>query len=82
MSLLTTAKNFFSNLIHSAWWLEVTTAEPHCIYYFGPFEQAAEAESARSGYIQDLESEGAKGISSHVKRCNPKSITIVEGVAE
>lgn len=81
MTLFNTAKNFLSNFVHSDWWLEVTTTEPHCIYYFGPFDHANEAEEARAGYIQDLESEGAKGISTLVKRCNPKAMTI-EGSRE
>lgn len=81
MTLFNTAKNFISDLVHSAWWLEVTTAEPHCIYYFGPFEHSEEAEAAQPGYIQDLESEGAQGISTLLKRCNPKAMTI-EGMAE
>lgn len=81
MTLFNTAKNFLSDFMHASWWLEVTTEDPHCIYYFGPFDQAQEAESARSGYIQDLESEGAQGISTHVKRCNPKAMTIENGVS-
>jgi len=82
MTFFDTARNFLSDFVHSAWWLEVTTSDPHCTYYFGPFDQAAEAEAASAGYIQDLEEEGAQGISTHVKRCNPKAMTIVGGVAE
>lgn len=59
-----------------AWWVEIVTLDPECTYYFGPFMSAKEAELARNGYIEDLESEGAKGISVAIKRCQPQELTI------
>ena len=58
------------------WWVEVSTSHPDCLYYFGPFDQAEEAESARPGYLEDLELEGAQGIQSQVKQCSPRMVTV------
>jgi len=58
-------KKFFSNLFNffsTNWWVKVTTAEPSCIYYFGPFSNEQEALQASPGYIEDLEQEGAQRI--------------------
>ncbi len=85
MKLFNIAKEIVSDLVQSvytAWWVEVTTTEPHCVYYFGPFDSSKDAEAARPGYLEDLEKEGAKGIIASVKRCKPKAMTIVEGLAE
>ncbi|HIK11293.1 MAG TPA: DUF1816 domain-containing protein [Oscillatoriaceae cyanobacterium M33_DOE_052] len=59
-----------------AWWVEIFTLHPECTYYFGPFMSAKEAELARDGYIEDLEGEGAQGISVQIKRCQPQELTI------
>jgi hypothetical protein len=59
-----------------AWWIEVSTAQPSFTYYFGPFAAARSAESAASGYIEDLQEESAQDIRSIVKRCKPGQLTI------
>ncbi len=59
-----------------AWWVEVATENPRCTYYFGPFMTYKEAESAKSGYIEDLLTEGAEGITLNIKRCKPQDLTI------
>jgi hypothetical protein len=59
-----------------AWWIEMTTANPSCIYYFGPFRTYEQAEAARFGYIEDLEQEGAQGISLAIKRGQPTDLTV------
>lgn len=59
-----------------AWWAEIVTARPKCIYYFGPFMSAKEAELACPGYIEDLEQEAAVGITVQIKRCQPTELTI------
>jgi hypothetical protein len=64
-----------------AWWVEITTAQPRCTYYFGPFASSDQAHSAKSGYIEDLEKENAQGISVIVKRCKPANLTIDESGA-
>lgn len=61
-----------------AWWVEVVTAQPKCTYYFGPFASAEEARRSESGYVEDLEKEGSKGITVQVKWCQPKELTIAE----
>jgi hypothetical protein len=63
-------------LVGQAWWVEITTEKPHCVYYFGPFTTAVEADEAKAGYIEDLESESAQGIRVNIKRCKPTEMTI------
>lgn len=63
------------NLPSQPWWIEITTTEPQCLYYFGPFESFFEALSHQSGYIEDLQSESALGIDSEIKQCQPEVLT-------
>jgi aromatic ring-opening dioxygenase LigB subunit len=58
-----------------AWWLEIVTDKPHCIYYFGPFTYADEAQKAQLGYIEDLEQEHAQVITVKLKRHQPQELT-------
>lgn len=74
-------KNFFGGLFKgmfaSEWWIEVSTGSPKCTYYFGPFTDESEATAAKSGYIEDLEQEGAQQITAMVKRCSrPDALTV------
>ena len=64
------------HLVGQAWWVEITTARPHCTYYFGPFTSAVEADAAKVGYVEDLEGESAQGIQVAIKRCKPVQMTI------
>ena len=57
------------------WWVEIATAQPHCLYYFGPFDSADEAKFQQGGYIEDLQAEGATGISIQIKQCQPQALT-------
>jgi hypothetical protein len=59
-----------------AWWVEVSTDRPRCMYYFGPFADANAAKLAVAGYIEDLEDESAQGIRTQIKRCKPDRLTI------
>ncbi|GAB4238970.1 MAG: hypothetical protein Kow0049_26030 [Stanieria sp.] len=61
-----------------AWWIQITTKNPACIYYFGPFVSHYEARSQLDEYLEDLIQEGAMGISVEIKRCRPESLTIFE----
>lgn len=61
-----------------AFWVEIVTDNPRCTYYFGPFVNEKEANAAKSGYVEDLESEGAQGISVKVKRCKPSNLTVFD----
>ncbi|ANV84545.1 hypothetical protein AWQ21_09205 [Picosynechococcus sp. PCC 7003] len=42
------------------WWLKVTTMNPFCVYYFGPFSSEKIARCHLAGYQEDLEREQAK----------------------
>jgi hypothetical protein len=64
------------------WWVEVVTDSPNCTYYFGPFDTDQEASSNTPGYIEDLESEGAKTVSICIKRCQPSELTICDEFSE
>jgi Domain of unknown function (DUF1816) len=64
------------NLMGQAWWVEINTDLPRCTYYFGPFVTAVEADEAKTGYVEDLESESAQGIQVTIKRCKPVQMTI------
>uniref|UniRef100_B8HX89 DUF1816 domain-containing protein n=1 Tax=Cyanothece sp. (strain PCC 7425 / ATCC 29141) TaxID=395961 RepID=B8HX89_CYAP4 len=61
--------------ITAPWWVEIVTDRPRCVYYFGPFRTANEAELAQSGYLEDLQNEGAQGIGVTIKRCYPQVLT-------
>ncbi len=61
-----------------AWWVEITTDSPHCLYYFGPFASVKEAKDSQSRYVDDLEKEGAQNILIKVKRCNPTNLTVYD----
>lgn len=67
-----------ANFLGLAWWVEIGTDTPRCTYYFGPFISGDDAESAKSGYVEDLEREGAQGIQVEVKRCKPETLTVDE----
>ena len=73
-------KNFFSSLFGFAatpWWIKITTAEPNCIYFFGPFESEAEALNHQPGFIEDLEGENAQQIETSLQRSEaPDQLTI------
>lgn len=58
-----------------SWWVEITTTRPHCIYYFGPFDDFIEAYENHGGYVEDLQEEGARGIMIHIKQCQPLVLT-------
>ncbi len=69
----------WTNLLQAlglAWWVEVKTVSPHCVYYFGPFASSAEAEASKPGYVEDLERESAEGITVSVRRGKPNELTI------
>ncbi len=64
------------NFLGRAWWIEILTIQPKCLYYFGPFANGAEANMAVHGYVEDLEEESAQGIQIQIKRCKPDQLTI------
>jgi Domain of unknown function (DUF1816) len=60
------------------WWVKITSISPHCLYYFGPFASFDEAQQQQEGYLQDIESEGAQGISLSIERSNPHYLTVFD----
>ena len=60
------------------WWIEVYTANPSCIYYFGAFYSLTIAALDQYGYIQDLRNEGAKILSVAIKQYQPQQLTICQ----
>ncbi len=78
-------KEIWINLLQTlglAWWVEIATDSPQCKYYFGPFASGQDAEAAKAGYVQDLETEGAQGIKVVIKRDNPSNLTVYDDTAE
>ena len=73
-------KNFLSSLFGSffkPWWVEISTSQPRCLYYFGPFDTEQEAIQHQGGYVEDLEQEGAQQINVTIKCCNePPHLTV------
>lgn len=68
----------FVEELSTAWWAEITTTKPRCVYYFGPFQTYGETQAAYPGYIEDLDGEGAQGIVIDIKRCQPDVLTIFD----
>ena len=70
------------NFFGLAWWVEVITSTPRCIYYFGPFLTSQEAEAAKAGYVEDIENEGAEGLCVSIHRCKPINLTVAEDLGK
>ncbi|MGB3758998.1 MAG: DUF1816 domain-containing protein [Rivularia sp. (in: cyanobacteria)] len=60
------------------YWVKIITAQPKCIYYFGPFDNPQEAKLNQNGYIEDLIEENTSGIYVEIKKCKPKNLTVYE----
>jgi hypothetical protein len=61
-----------------AWWIEIVTDKPSCVYYFGPFVSDNEAKSHLAGYLEDIEQEDAQVIAVDIKQYQPKKLTVCE----
>ena len=61
------------------YWLKISTKEPKCVYFFGPFDSPLEAKALQAGYIEDLMEENAREIDVEIQRCpQPPQLTISE----
>ena len=83
--LFNSTKEIFTSVVNFsglAYWVEIVTDNPHCIYYFGPFLTSQEANEAKPGYIEDLEGESALIVSVNVQRCQPDNLTIFDELSE
>ena len=81
MTFLGDTEKFFASLLKKigmAFWLEIITDNPKCIYYFGPFISSQEAALAQAGYLEDLEEEQAQIIAVETKRCQPDNLTVCD----
>lgn len=56
------------------WWVEITTAKPSCVYYFGPFPSAEEAFDMCPEYVEKLTKQGDKEIKPKVKYFHPTEL--------
>lgn len=70
------------NFFKLAFWVEIFTENPKCTYYFGPFLTIKEAQEASLGYVEDLRTENAQGIRTHVKRMKPSTLTICDDIED
>ena len=68
----------FINNSNTPYWVKIRTAQPKCIYYFGPFDNPQEAKINQNSYIEDLISEQASGIYVEIKKCKPNTLTVYE----
>lgn len=64
------------NRLGLAYWVELRTEQPSCLYYFGPFLTRPAAERAIAGYTSDLEGEGATCVTVQIVRCRPDVLTL------
>ena len=69
---------FSSNQSELFWWLEINTTVPCCTYYFGPFNSKKEAQLSRTGHVEDLCQEEARGIVTIVKQCQPDLLRVFQ----
>lgn len=69
-----------TNHLGLAWWIEVKTLSPICTYFFGPFLNYQEAAAALFEYVEDLESEQAQNIVTHIHRCHPTDLTVCDEI--
>lgn len=60
------------------WWVKILTEKPKCIYYFGPFLSANEAEGSQADYSEDIREEGAEIIDIQIEQCQPQKLTICD----
>ena len=66
------------NVLGRAYWIKIETKQPSCTYYFGPFINIRDAQSAQAGYLEDLSQEGASNIIVDIKRCKPTELTVIQ----
>ncbi|MGI0485796.1 DUF1816 domain-containing protein [Pantanalinema rosaneae CENA516] len=62
------------------WWVEATTSDPNCVYYFGPFPNSEEASDMCPDYVQALTKQGEQRINTVVKHYYPAELILSEEV--
>lgn len=64
--------------VQLGWWIEVFTAEPLGIYYFGSFDNRLEAEWAKPDRIENLELQGYQVLETNIKQCQPRERSLTD----
>ncbi|GBO56330.1 hypothetical protein APA_4660 [Pseudanabaena sp. lw0831] len=65
-----------SSVYELGWWIEILTAQPLCLYYFGAFTSHQEVNQLKSGFIEDLLLESATILWVDIRFCQPSHITL------
>ncbi len=71
---ISSVKNSGSDILKLYWWLEIKTACPGCVFYFGPFSNEKEATVSQYSHIDHLIHENFHGITLEVKQLEPKEL--------
>lgn len=58
------------------WWIEIMTAQPLYLYYFGAFSTPEEAKNLQAGFIEDLLLENALIVSTNLRFFQPQQLTL------
>jgi hypothetical protein len=65
-----------SSIYELGWWIEILTAQPLCLYYFGAFTSHQEVQQLQAGFIEDLLLESATILSANIRFCQPSQLTL------
>jgi hypothetical protein len=65
-----------SSIYELGWWIEILTAQPLCLYYFGSFTSHQEVQKLKAGFIEDLLLESATILWVDVQFCQPSQLTL------
>lgn len=66
-----------NRVVHElGWWIEILTAQPLCLYYFGAFTSHQEVQQQQAGFIKDLVLESATILSANIRFCQPSQLTL------
>jgi|JFJP01.1.fsa_nt_gi hypothetical protein len=58
------------------WWIEIMTAQPLYLYYFGAFSNLEQAKNLQAGFIEDLVLENALIVSTNIRFFQPQYLTL------
>ena len=60
------------------WWIKIKTNQSSCIFFFCPFDNFKFAKRSQDGYIEDLVTGNAFGITIEIAQCQPYLLTIFD----
>jgi hypothetical protein len=67
-----------SSIYELGWWIEILTAQPLCLYYFGAFTSHQEVQKLQGGFIEDLLLESATILWTDIRFCQPSQLTLTK----